>query len=75
MPQYRDINGDSGIHSYELGNGSITVQFDGGRSYLYTNASAGAGHILEMQRLAQLGDGLNSYINRHARKNYAQVLS
>lgn len=75
MPLYRDINGDSGVYSYELGNGSITVQFDSGGSYFYTNASAGANHIVEMQRLAQSGDGLNSYINKHASKNYAQKLS
>ncbi len=74
MPIYRDINGDSGVYSYELENGSIKVQFEGGSSYLFTNTSAGANHIVEMQRLAQSGDGLNSYINRHARKNYAQKL-
>lgn len=75
MPLYRNINGDSGVYSYELGLGSITVQFDHGGSYLYTNASSGASHISEMQRLAQSGDGLNSYINRHVSKNYAQKLS
>lgn len=75
MPLYKDINGDSGVQSYEIGDGSITVHFERGGSYLYTNASAGAHHISEMQRLAQAGDGLNAYINRHVRKNYAQKLA
>ncbi|TWG89409.1 hypothetical protein L599_004400000020 [Luteimonas sp. J16] len=75
MPLYKDINGDSGVQSYEIGDGSIIVQFERGGSYLYTNASAGADHIAEMQRLAQIGDGLNAYINKYVRKNYAQKLA
>lgn len=75
MPLYKDINGDSGVQSYEIGDGSITVHFERGGSYLYTNASAGADHIVEMQRLAQIGDGLNAYINKYVRKNYAQKLA
>lgn len=75
MPLYRDINGDSGVRAYELGDGTITVHFEKGGSYVYTNASAGAHHIVEMQRLAQLGDGLNAYINKHVRKNYASKLA
>lgn len=30
-----------------------------------------SGHVLEMQRLAAAGDGLNTYINRHVRGDYA----
>ncbi len=74
MPQYKDINGDSGVESYEIGEGSITVHFERGGSYLYTNASAGQNCIEEMHRLAKNGDGLNAYINRHVRKNYASKL-
>lgn len=74
MPLYKDINGDSGVHSYEIGEGSITVHFEKGGSYLYTNTSAGAERIAEMQRLAELGDGLNAYINKYVRKKYASKL-
>lgn len=74
MPLYKDINGDSGVLSYEIGDGSITVHFERGGSYPYTNSSTGADHIAEMQRLAQIGDGLNAYINKHVGKNYAQKL-
>ncbi|WP_246194413.1 hypothetical protein [Pseudoxanthomonas jiangsuensis] len=34
----------------------------------------GAEHVLEMQRLADAGDGLNSYINRYVRDDYARRL-
>lgn len=74
MQIYKDIGGDSGIKAYEIAQGSIIVDFERGGSYLYTNESAGADHIAEMQRLAQLGDGLNSYINKYVRKAYARKL-
>jgi hypothetical protein len=74
MQPYKDIGGDSGVNAYEIGEGSITVDFEHGGSYLYTNSSAGVEHIVEMQRLAQAGEGLNAYINKHVRKAYAQKL-
>lgn len=74
MEQYKNIGGDSGITAYELGQDSITVQFKDGAVYLYTNQSAGAANIAEMQRLAVSGQGLNSFISRVVRKGYAQKL-
>jgi hypothetical protein len=75
MPLYRDINGDSGVHSYEIKDGSIIVHFERGGSYLYTNVKPGAMHVAEMKRLAENGDGLNAYINKFVRENYAAKLS
>ncbi len=75
MQQYKDINGDSGVAAYEIGQGSIVVRFSKGGSYLYNSLRPGAEHVAEMQRLAQLGDGLNAYINKMVRKNYAEKLS
>ena len=74
MEQYRNLGGDSGVAAYEIGPDSITVQFKDGAVYLYTNQSAGAASIAEMQRLARSGQGLNSYISRVVRKGYAQKL-
>lgn len=74
MEHYKNIGGDSGVSAYELGNGSITVQFRDNSVYLYTNQSSGASNIAEMQRLAVAGQGLNSFIGRVVRKNYAQKL-
>jgi hypothetical protein len=74
MTKYRNLGGDSGIRSYEVGNDSITVQFSDGSVYLYTAHSAGSANIEEMKVLAEAGHSLNSFINRHVRFNYAQKL-
>jgi hypothetical protein len=53
MQQHIDINGDSGVATYEIGTDSITVQFKDGATYLYTNGSAGSSNIETMKRLAR----------------------
>ncbi|MBT8763181.1 hypothetical protein KFV02_04465 [Desulfohalobiaceae bacterium Ax17] len=70
MERYGDIDRDSGVVAYENGSDYIRVQFSDGSIYLYTNRSAGQKHIKEMKTLASRGDGLNAYINNHARKSY-----
>jgi len=72
MPRYRDIDGDSGILSYQYGEDWITVEFERGaqRHYKYTYASAGAFHVDRMKMLADQGYGLNSYINKNVAKSY-----
>ncbi|MGY1950146.1 hypothetical protein [Pseudomonas sp. 24 E 13] len=60
--------------AFEIGNGSITVEFNDGAQYLYTNESAGPGSIAEMHRLAKAGQGLNSYIGRVVKKGYARKI-
>lgn len=74
MERYKNLGRDSNVATYELGAGSITVQFNDGSIYLYTNQSAGPANLAELQRLAQIGQGLNGYINRYVRKGYAQKL-
>ena len=60
--------------AFEIGNGSIIVEFNDGAQYLYTNESAGPGSIAEMHRLARAGQGLNSYIARVVKKGYARKI-
>ena len=74
MEHYKNLGGDSGVVAYEIGQGSITVQFKDGSVYLYTNQSAGAASIAEMQRLAKAGQGLNSFISRVVKKGYVRKL-
>jgi hypothetical protein len=74
MQRYKNISGDSGVVAYDIGDGSITVKFSGGDRYLYTDDSAGAANIAEMQRLAKLGRGLCSFISRVIRNRYARKL-
>lgn len=74
MERYKNLGGDSNVVAYEIAQGSITVQFGDGSVYLYTDQSAGSDSISEMHRLARVGHGLNSYIQRVVRKAYAQKL-
>lgn len=75
MPAYLNLNGDSGISSYEMGPNFINVTFTQGtfRTYSYTHARPGAVHVETMKRLAVQGYGLNSYINSNpaVRNGYA----
>lgn len=74
MEHYANRGGDSGITGYEIAQGQITVKFRDGSQYLYNSHSPGAAIVTEMQRFAAAGQGLNSYINRVVRKNFAQKL-
>lgn len=71
MEIYKDINGDSGIYRYEIGTDYIKVQFKDGSIYTYTYLSAGQDKVETMKVLAEAGNGLNSFINKYARKLYA----
>ncbi len=72
MDRYKNLGGDSNVHSFELATDSITVRFNDGLNYRYTNHSAGVTNIAEMHRLARAGRGLNSFIARAVRKLYAE---
>lgn len=69
--RYANRGGNSNVHSFELGDGWITVWFNDNSEYHYTNASAGSSNIAEMDQLARQGHGLNSFIKRVVNKGYA----
>lgn len=75
MRKYRDYDHDSNVSEYEYGEDYIRVQFKDGSTYEYTSASAGTSNIEEMKRLADCGDGLNSFINRCVRKRYSRKIA
>ncbi|HEY4289191.1 MAG TPA: hypothetical protein VGN00_18950 [Puia sp.] len=71
MQLYLNINGDSGVHSFEIGFDYILVRFSNTqRIYSYSYAKAGARHVEELKRLALNGSGLNSYINKYTKFLY-----
>lgn len=74
MARYKNIGGDSGISSYEVGVDSIEVTFKDGSIYLYNYVSAGKHNIERMKNLAESGSGLNSFINTNVKKLYAKKL-
>ncbi|WP_417822832.1 hypothetical protein [Thalassospira lucentensis] len=73
MAIYRDVNGDSGVESYETGDDWILVTFSKGqqRHYTYTYEVTGAENVEHMKQLAASGDGLNSFINKHVKRLYS----
>lgn len=72
MECYKNLNGNSGIASYELRADSILVQFNTGKPYVYSYLSAGSANVEQMKRLAVAGSGLNSFIMNNVSKLYVR---
>jgi len=70
MAKYKNLGGNSGIDSYQLGEDRITVTFNDGMSYLYTYGSTGKENIEHMKALAVTGIGLNGFISTYIKKKY-----
>ena len=71
MEPYKNLAGDSAVVAYEIGNDSIKVQFRDGWIYTYNAESAGHSNIEHMKTLASAGSGLNSFISRVVKGQYA----
>lgn len=73
MKKYQDINGDSGISTYEYNEESISIKFKNDKIYEYHASNIGPSHISKMKQLADSGDGLNAYINTNpvVKKGYS----
>lgn len=74
MERYRNSGGDSGVTAYESGSDYIKVQFSDNSLYLYNYSKPGSHHVETMKGLADAGRGLNSYINKNVKYNYAAKL-
>lgn len=74
MTPYRNLSGESNVLSYGITEESIHVVFRSGayRNYLYNNVRPGKAVVDQMKVLAQNGVGLNSYISRVVKSNFAQ---
>lgn len=70
MIHYANLSGRSNVSAFESHDISIAVRFNDGRTYLYSYASAGKGHVDRMKQLAIAGIGLNSYINEYVYSSY-----
>ncbi len=64
---YKNLAGNVGICSYELGEKEIRIRFHTRTSCLYNSQNAGDEHISEMTNLAIRGYGLNDYIVENER--------
>lgn len=72
METYKNINRDSNVTHYEIGDTYIRVKFNGtAKIYSYSYfGKAGRFHVDTMKILARAGDGLNAYINRNVKFKY-----
>ncbi|AOH35795.1 hypothetical protein BGP89_05015 [Luteimonas sp. JM171] len=71
MKRYRGGHGDSGVAAYECGPDWIRIRFHHGGTYRYDARHPGLEHVVEMQRRAESGSGLNTYISQYVRSDYA----
>ena len=74
MEKYKNLNGQSGVKSYETGSDFIIIEFRNDSRYLYTYESAGSKDIELMKSHAILGYGLNTFINKYVKDKYARRL-
>jgi len=74
MERYRNLDGHSGVTAYECGDDFIRIRFVNGDSYEYTDKATGREHIANMQKLAQAGLGLATYVSRFVHDAYARKL-
>lgn len=74
MERYKNLNGDSGVAYYEIGDDFIWVIFNDGARYQYTYVRTGEANVEHMKQLAVNGRGLNGFIstNRTVKYGYAQ---
>lgn len=73
MEPYKNLNGNSTVISYEIAEDSIHVVFKTGaqRNYLYNHDRPGKDVVDRLKVLAKQGHGLNSYLTRIVKSNYA----
>ena len=74
MKKYKDITGNSGVTAYEIGEKSISVEFNHDSIYLYSYTSAGKTNIEKMKRLAVKGKGLSTYISQYVKDKFETQL-
>jgi hypothetical protein len=68
---YANIGGNSGVASYDYGPDWMVVNFTTGSRYIYTLKSTTPESMGYLKKYAQEGKGLNSYIMRMLREDYA----
>jgi len=69
---YQSPNNSSSIATYKYGSDWICVKFRKSSVYEYTYISAGKSNVEKMKKLADSGNGLNTFINKNVRKRYSK---
>jgi hypothetical protein len=58
------------VKAYHIGDSYIEVVFQTGETYLYNEIRPGPQHVNKMQKFAEAGKGLSTYISKYVRDNY-----
>lgn len=70
MQIYKNLDGNSSVRAFAIGDNYIDVKFASGRIYRYSYRSAGIANVEQMKRMAVEGRGLNSFIMRNVKEMY-----
>lgn len=74
MTSYKNLAGNMGICSYELGDKKIRIKFHSRKSFLFDHKSTGEEHVDKMKHLATQGFGLYNYIEENITEDDAIAL-
>ncbi|MDG9729312.1 hypothetical protein OXI21_02625 [Ignatzschineria sp. RMDPL8A] len=74
MTPYLNLVGYSGVSAYDVQDDGIVIQYSNGAEYLYSYEKPGKDDVEEMIRLAEIGEGLNRFVNRRVKQNYEKRL-
>ena len=74
MTPYKDLNNNSGVRAYNIGQSHIDIEFKDGTIFRYTSITVGQVNLEKMAHLAREGVGLNTFVNRVVRDKYAAKL-
>jgi hypothetical protein len=66
MTSYKNLAGNIGICSYEIGQKEIRVNFHSHKNVIYNKEQTDEQHYGEIEKLAKQGFGLNEYINNNS---------
>ena len=73
MQRYRNSEGATDVTGFEIGLGTITLEFADGQRVLCTAENVGPLAVAEMQALAKAGERLSPFLVSELRARYAQA--
>lgn len=71
MKTYKNLSGDSGVATYEIGEKYIRIKFKGETGiYTFSYKRPGRAQVEHMKALALKGQGLSTYISESVGANF-----
>ena len=70
MQPYGGHHKKHGVQAYEIGPESIDIEFGSGWVYRISYHKPGPNRVEHMKQLAESGQGLTTFINKHVRNRF-----